>query len=232
MQNLLAYWAGTTTVSVPYMLGPLMLLHAAPMLKSFTDGLSTSSTVRHVQTGLGVFALSMAALIAVRSLAQRRQRAQLTTPSSTTSSLVLESDGPTAISPLRSREQGAAAEDGSPFRRLLSRAQNAWENGSLWVAFMVGVACVPPIDGALFVLAIAVTSGAAIGTQFVAAFVYVFMTLVVVEVMLVSYLAAPAKTETVLRSLHNWAVAHRRQVLVAMFAVAGISTVAHSMGIF
>ncbi len=235
MQNLLAYWAGTVMVSVPYMLGPLMVLHT-PMFASFTQAFATpggvgDSTNRHFQLGSGVLMLSIAALIAVRSLTRRRERAQLPAPGGTTSTLVLDSNTPTATSPLPSRAQDAATEAGSAFRRLIGRAYNAWESGSLWVALVIGIAAVPPIDGVLFILAIAVTSGAAIGTQVSAAIVFVVGTLAVVEVMLVTYLAMPAKTLAVVRLLHDWALAHRRQVLVAMFAVSGVSLVAHGMGI-
>jgi hypothetical protein len=224
------------TVSVPYIAGPLILLHVTPMSDFFTGGLSTNSTARHIQIGMGVFALSMAALMTVRSLTRRRQPEHVPAPSGTTSTgttstMVLDSNTPTTISPLGDRAQDAATEDGSPVRRLLGRAKNAWENGSLWVSFVIGVACVPPIDGAVFVAAIAVTSGAAIGAQVIAAIVFVLVTLVVVEIVLVSYLFVPAKTEAALRQLHNFALAHRRQLLIAIFAVAGVSMLAHGMGI-
>jgi hypothetical protein len=73
-------------------------------------------------------------------------------------------------------------------------------------------------------------SGAAIGTQVSAAIVFVVGTLAVVEITLVSYLAMPGKTQTVLRPLHDWALANRRKILVAMFAVAGVALVAQGMG--
>jgi len=229
VQNLLAYWAGTMAVSVPYMFGPLMLLHVTPMLKSFSDGLAASPTVRHIQIGLGLLALSIAALVTVRSLMRQRQPAQVLTPSGTTSTPVPDSNTPSAMSSLRDA-QVAATEDRSAIRRLVDRAKNAWEDGSLWVAFVIGVGAVPPIDGVFFLLAVAVTSGAAIGTQVVAATVFVLGTLSVVEIMLVSYLAMPVKAEALLRLLHKWALAHRRHVLVAMIAAGGISMVAHGVG--
>ena len=86
-------------------------------------------------------------------------------------------------------------------------------------------------DVVLVVLAIIVTSGAAIGTQISAAIAFVVGTLAIVEIILVSYLATPAKTQAVLRQLHDWALAHRRKILVAIFAVVGVSLVAHGMGI-
>lgn len=228
MQNLLAYWAGTMVVSVPYMFGPLLLLHVTPMSRSFSDGLAASPTVRHIQIGLGLLALSIAALVTVRSRMRQRQRAQVLTPS-TTSTAAPDSNTASAMSSLR-EAQDAATEDRSAIRRLVDRAKNAWEDGSLWVAFVIGVGAVPPIDGVFFLLAVAVTSGAPIGTQVLAATVFVLGTLSVVEILLASYLAMPAKAEALLRMLHKWALAHRRHVLVAMIAVGGVSMVAHGVG--
>ena len=54
--------------------------------------------------------------------------------------------------------------------------------------------------------------------------------LAVEEFILVSNLAAPAKTQATLRRLQDWALAHRRKLLVATFAVVGVSLVAQWMG--
>jgi len=230
MQNLLAYWLGCVTVSFVYLLIPLMVLHAIPTIASFTKDIANpavNSTARHIEIGMGVLALSIAALMALRFAA--RQRAQ-PTPGGNTSTLVLESNTPTAISRLLGPAQDAATEGGSAIRRLLSRARNAWENGSLWVAFVIGLAMGPSADGLLFVLAIIVASGAAIGTQVSAAIAFVIGMLAVEEIILVINLATPAKTQAVLRRLQDWAWAHRRKVLVAIFAVVGVSLVAQGMG--
>jgi Sap, sulfolipid-1-addressing protein len=235
VQNLLAYWVGSLIVGVPYLLVPLLMLHFTPMFRPFEQDLATpatgaSSTVRHIQIGMGVLALSIAALITVRSLTGPRQRAQLPTPGGNTSTLVLDSNTPTAISRPPGRAKDAATGGGSAIRRLVGRALNAWENGSLWVALVLGLIMVPA-DGTLFVLAILVGSGAAIGTQVSAAIAFVVGWLAVVEIILVTYLATPAKTQAALRLLHDFAQTHRRKVLVAMFAVVGVSGVARGMGI-
>jgi hypothetical protein len=73
-------------------------------------------------------------------------------------------------------------------------------------------------------------SGAAIGTQVTATIAFVVVMLAVVEIALANYLAAPAKTEAVLRMLHEWARAHRRKILVAACAVGGVWMVANGMG--
>jgi Sap, sulfolipid-1-addressing protein len=240
VQNLLAYWVGSLIVGVPALLVPLMVLHFTPMFRSFAQDLATpatgtSSTVRHIQIGMGVLALSIAALMTVRFSA--RPRAHLPTPGGNTSTLVLDSNTPTAISRLPGRAQDAPTEGGSAIRRLLGRANDAWkslwvawENGSLWVALVLGLIMVPG-DGILFVLAILVGSGAAIGTQVSAAIAFVVGWLAVVEIILVTYLATPAKTQAALRLLHDFAQAHRRKTLVATLAVVGVLGVARGMGI-
>jgi hypothetical protein len=228
LQNLLAHWAGNLTVAIPVVLLPLMLLQVTPTFKSFVHDLATSSIVRQMQFGMGVLALSIAALMIVRL--RRRRRAPLPRPAGDTSILVLDSDTPTAISSLLESAQDAPTEDRSAISRLLGRAHNAWEkNASWWVAFVIGLLMPPAPDVTVFVLAIIVASGASIGTQVSAAIVFVIEVLAVVEITLISYLAMPAKTEAVLRPLHDWSSAHRRQVLVALLTVAGVFLVANGM---
>ncbi len=235
VQNLLAYWVGCLIVNVPCLLVPLMALHLTPTFTSFAQDLATpattaSSTVRHIELGMGVLALSIAALMTVRFLARQRQRARLPTPDGNTPTLVLDPNTPTAISWLEGRAQDAATEGGSAIRRLLGRAHNAWDNGSLWVALVLGLGTTPPPLLVVFVDTTIVASGAAIGTQVSAAIAFVVGMYAVVEITLVSYLATPAKTLVVLRPLHDWALAHRRQILVAMFTVGGVSLVAYGVG--
>jgi hypothetical protein len=232
VQNLLAFWVGCLIVSVAYLLVPLMLLHLTPMFSPFADDLATpatvaSSTVRHIQIGMGMLALSIAALMTVRFLT--RQRAHLPTPGANTVTLVLDPNTSTAISRLLGRAQDPATEGGSAIRRLLGRAYKAWENGSSWIALLIGLGSGPSPDGVLYVLAIIVPSGAAIATQVSAAIAFVVGMLAVVEIMLASYLATPAKTQAAVRLLHDWARAHYRKVLVAVFAVAGVTLVAQGM---
>jgi len=233
VQNLLACWVGSLIAGVPVMGVTLTLLHVTPTFKSIAldwQDWATSSIGRHIRIGVGVLALSFAALMTVRFLA--RQRAQLPTPGGNTSTLVLDSNTPPAISRLLGRAQDAATEGGSAIRRLLRRVHNAWENGSLWVALVIGMgfAGLQP-DEVVLALALIVASGAAIGTQVSAAIAFFVGALAVVEITLVSYLATPAKTQAVVQLLHDWTMAHRRQILIAIFAVGGVSLMAGGMGI-
>lgn len=233
VQNLLAYWAGGLAGSIPAVGVPLIVLHATPMFNPVANGLATSASSRHIQLGAGVLLISIAALMTVRALKLARQRAHHETPGGTCSTLTVESDtssGSSPISRLLNREHDAPTEARSAVRRLLDRATNAWENGSLWVALVVGFLNMPTPDVLLVVLAVIVTSGAAMGTQILAAIVFVVGILAVVEITLVSFLVMPAKTQAILERLHNWALAHRQKILIAIFAVLGISLVANGMG--
>jgi Sap, sulfolipid-1-addressing protein len=237
LPNLLAYWVGNVTSCIPTVVLPLALLHVTPIFKSFAEHLGTSSIVKHIQVGAGVFALSVAALMTVRFVArpraQARPNAKLPTSggSTSTSTLVLDHPNtPPALSRLLGRAQEAPTEGDSAFWRLLGRARSAWENGSVWVAFVIGLANFPAPDVILMVLAVIAASGAAIGTQVSAAVVFVVAVLAVVEITLISYVAAPAKTQAALRLLHDWAWIHRRKIVIAVAAVGGLSLVANGMG--
>ncbi|OBG17980.1 gap protein [Mycolicibacterium celeriflavum] len=225
VQNLLAYWVGGMVMYLCSLLIPLFVLHLIPAFASFSQEMtvpdtSASATARHIQLGMGVLMLLIAAVIVVRSFA--RQRAYVPAPGGNT---------PTATSPLGPLGT-AAAQDGSAIRRLLGRLQNAWDNGSLWVAFVFGLLGLPPPLLVLFVGATIVGSGAGIGTQVFAVIVFVVAVFSVVEIALLSYLVAPAKTQAILQPLHDWALAHRRHVLVAIFTLVGLFTVSKALGIF
>ncbi|GBE68199.1 hypothetical protein MFM001_46610 [Mycobacterium sp. MFM001] len=229
MQNLVAYWIGGLAVVLLVLLVPMTVLHHTRMFASLAHYLATSPIVSHIQLGMGVLALSIAALMTVCLLARQRQPAHLPTPGGNTSTLVLDRNTPTVNPPLLGRGQDAATEGGSAIRRLVGRARDAWENGSLWVAFVIGFACTPPPDNVLAVLTITVTSGGAIGTQISAAIAFAVGMHAITEIMLVSYLVMPTKTQAVLELLHGWALARRRQLLVAMFAVVGVILVVSGM---
>jgi hypothetical protein len=229
--NLFVYCVGGLLAGFPELLVPLMVLHGTPILRTFVKDLASPavhSTVQHIQLGLGVFSLSIAAMMAIRFSAP--QRAYVPAPSGNGSQLVLESNTPNAVSRLLGLGQAVPTEDESTIRRLLGRAREGWETGALWVALVVGAVMGPSPDVVLTVLAIVVPSGAPLGSQVCGAIVFLVGMLGVVEIMLVSYLITPTKTEAALRMLHDWAIAQRRKIMVATFAVIGVLLVATGMG--
>jgi hypothetical protein len=232
VQNMAVYWLGCLITNIPALLVPLLMLHVMPVFRSTAHDLATAgpnSTARHIQLGMGVLALSISALIAVRSRA--RQRKYVPTPVGNSSTPVLDADRPTAISLPQGRDQDGSTERGSAIRRLIDYLNKAWEDGSLWVSLVAGMTFLPGPVMVLLVDTTIAASGAPIGTQAIAAIVFVVGMLAVFEITLVSYLLTPEKTQAALRPLHEWALTHRPQVLAAIFAVVGLSLVAKGTGV-
>lgn len=229
--NLLAYWLGGLTVAAPELLAPLLLINFTSIFGSLGHGAATpaaNSSLSRIQIGLGALALSIAAGLAVRYSARQRAHARASSDGSPESGSV--SAAPIAIPRLLSRAQDVSTGDGSTFRRVLGRAHQAWEKGSLWIAWVIGLASVP-VDGVLFILAIIVASRAALATQVSASIAFVLLMYSVVEMILVGYVAAPAKTHTVLQQLHDWVRTYHRQILLTVFTVVGVSQLAQGLGI-
>ena len=222
VQNLAADWLGSTIITLVGLLIPLMVLHVAPAFRSFSQGLATSGknpTTQFLQLCMGLLMLSIAGVVAVRAA---RERAHVPIPAGNASASVQGAETPIPITSPFGNAQGAATERKSPIRRLVRRLQNAWEGGALWVAFVFGLAGLPPPILVLFVLTPIVSSGYPIGMQVIAVILFVIGMFAVAEVTLVSYLIAPTKTLAVLRPLHDWALAHRRHMLITICSVAGV----------
>ncbi|MFD6196192.1 GAP family protein [Mycobacteriaceae bacterium NPDC060252] len=217
--NLFAYWIGCLTVCIPELLIPLLLLHFTPLLGSLAHAPAASTgsaALRHIQIGVGVLGLTIAGVVLVRSLTRQRES-------------TADMNSPFTIPRLLRRRQEGSPTNTSGFRRVLHRIHDAWDSGALWVAWVVGLVSVP-IDGILIILAIIVASRATIGTQLSASLAFILVMYAVVEMILVGYLAAPARTETALRRLHNWVRTYRWQIMVTLLAVVGTSQLAEGFG--
>lgn len=209
--NLLGFWLGGMAMAIGAALGGLLLLrNFTPMLAQHVASTAAGSTVEHIQIASGVIALSIAALMAVGFSVRRP--AQVPIHGGNRSALVLQPSTRTA------------------FSRLSVRAKETLAGGHPWVAFVVGLnSATPPIEY-LLVLATLLASGAAIGTQLSAAAMFNVLAFTLVEIPLVSYVAAPAKTEAAMVQLHNWVRAHRRPIFATILAVSGVILVASGMG--
>jgi Sap, sulfolipid-1-addressing protein len=221
--SLLAYWVGCLVASVPGVLVPVLVLHYVPMFRPFTQGLATtimgalsSTTGRHVQLGMGTLALVVAALMAARYAS--RQRTQL--PVTVSPSNLLEQPRHPMLYLLK-RAADPSRQNESAIWRLLRRAHDAWESGSFSMAFVIGWFSGPPPLEVLVLITAIVASGAALGSQVTAGLAFVIGMLAVVEFMLVSHLATPAKTEALMLRLQEGVRANRRWVLVALSAGMG-----------
>lgn len=220
-QNLLVYWIGCVCASIVLLLVPLLALHFTDL--AFVHDLANprttaSSTLRHIQVGLGVLLLVIAAVVMARLVTRKRAPA---------------SDGAAAspIAKLLQRGQDAPAEGGSLGQRLLARAHNAWESGALWVAAVIGFWAGPNPSLVLFALATILTSGAAIGTQVGVALVFIVVSLAVVEVVLLCNVITPARTHEVLRRVHDWVRGYRGQIVVAILTLVGLAFIAQGTGL-
>ncbi len=213
VQNLIAYWGGSVLVSVPLVLIPLLMLYFAPTSVTLAHDFATptSSVARHTQIGMGVFTLAIAAAVVVRYLIRQRRSA------------------PVSARPAARGDEPAGTE--SLFRRLVRRAYRAWEDGSLWISFVFGMTLFPGPPVALFVVTSIAASGAGIGIQVVAAVAFVVLMLALVEVILVSYLAAPARTQQVLGPIHDWSRAYRMQIMTAILTVVGFWQLLRGLGV-
>ncbi|MHC9294295.1 GAP family protein [Mycobacterium sp. LTG2003] len=238
MQNLLAYWAGALIIGLATLLIPLILLHSTPASAGFARDFAhptANPAAQRTAIGIGVALIAVAALMVVRLMVRTpsRSRAPSTSDRSstaTTSTLVLDPAAPPVISRLLQPGPEGATEGGSAARRLLGRARHAWQNGSPWIAFVIGIIVLPPLDGVIFALAIIVASGAALGVQVGAVIAYMIGVLVIEEIILVSNVVAPAKTQAALRRLHDWAQAHQQKFVAAILAVVGLSLVLRGVG--
>ncbi|MDV3129211.1 GAP family protein [Mycobacterium sp. 21AC1] len=226
VQNLLVCWIGCLTTNIPALLVPLMLLHRTPMFSPQAP--AASAAARHIQLGMGVLVLAVAALITVRFWARRR--AQVTAPSGNTPTQDLHSAEPSPISSPFAGVQDAA-EGKSMIRRLFGRLQKAWDSGALWVALVCGMGFLPGFPLVLFVATTVVSSGATVGTQIIAVILFVVAMFTVFEVAVVSHLVAPVRTQAVLQPVHDWALANRRQVMIGIFIMIGLLQVVKGLGI-
>ncbi|OFB35788.1 hypothetical protein BA059_27540 [Mycolicibacterium sp. (ex Dasyatis americana)] len=226
VQNLLVCWIGCLTTNIPALVIPVMMLHRAPMFSPQAPGAGTAT--RHIQLGMGVLVLSVAALIAVRFWVRRRAHAQALSGSG--ASQVLESERPAPISsPFAGIEE--TAEGGSAIRRLFGRLQRAWDSGALWVALVCGMGFLPGFPLVLFVATTVVSSGASTGTQIIAVILFVVAMFAVFEVAVVSHLVAPVRTQAVLQPVHDWALANRRQIMIGIFVMIGLLQIVRGLGV-
>jgi len=237
MQNLLAYWFGTLLSGLAYLLIPLFVLHSTPTAASIAEGLTNSTAspvVQHITIALGVVLLSVSMLMTVRSIAGTPSRGRHAVQSrhrrGARSTKVLDPAALPIISRLMRPADEVQPEGSSRVRQLLGRARDAWRNGSPWIALVIGL-MVMPGDGVLLALALIVASGAAFGMQLGAAITFVIAVLAVEEVILISNLVAPKKTQATLQWLHAWALAHHRKFMAVIMAVVGASLIVDGLGV-
>ncbi|MCV7093151.1 GAP family protein [Mycobacterium interjectum] len=202
--HLVALWLGGIAVGVVLALGALVGLHDVVLGVMDRVELATSTTTAgRIQIAMGVFALLVAALIAIGfSLRQ---------PAAMPSGGPPSPAAPTA------------------FSRLSTRAIEALRAGPPWITFLVGVGITTDFRY-LAALTVILASGAALGTQVSAAAAYTLVGLAFAEIPLVCQVAAPARTGAVMARVHDWVQARRRAVLGLVVAALGVFLMTTGMG--
>lgn len=205
--NLFAFWLGGMTTGVVAGLTALLVLRdALPGLVHDLTATMARFTGGHVQIVVGVLALSIAAIGALR------KPARVPVPAGELPAPTSQSSAPTA------------------FSQLVSRARDTLGSGNPWVAFVVGLGQATPPVQYLAALTAILASGTAFGTQLGAAVAFTAVTLVLVEIPLVSYLVAPARTEAITLQAHRWMRTHGRRILVVSAGVLGVVMLAQGTG--
>lgn len=206
--NLFAFWLGGMTTGVVAGLTALLVLRdALPSLVHTMTATMARFVGGHVQIVVGVLALSVAAIGAVRGLAR----------------VPVPAGGPVTPPPRPSTP--------TTLSRLVARARHTVGCGNPWVAFAVGLGQATPPVQYLAALTAILASGAAFGTQLGAAVTFTAVTLVLVEIPLVSYLVAPARTEAITLRTHRWLRTHSRRILIASSGVLGVVMLAQGTGL-
>jgi hypothetical protein len=205
MLNLFAFWLGGMAAGIATALVVLLFLRDFTIsLMREVDSASTSQTVACIQVVTGVLAV----LISARLWA--RQRAPVPVTGGDSSVLVLEPNTATGSS------------------RLSIRGQ--LEGGSLVVAFVAGLALATPPVEYLAVMVAILASGATAAEQLGAAVMFTAVAFTVVEVPLITYVAAPAKTLAVVQRL-SLCISERRQGIPALVVGAiGVLLMVTGMG--
>ncbi|NIH93649.1 hypothetical protein FHU31_000605 [Mycolicibacterium fluoranthenivorans] len=97
----------------------------------------------------------------------------------------------------------------------------ALEGESLWVAGAVGLGIALPSVDYLAALAVIMASGAGASTQLGALIAFNVVAFALVEIPLIAYMMAPAKTSAAMAGLNDWIHARRRNEVAGLLAVVG-----------
>nr|WP_278184059.1 GAP family protein [Mycobacterium alsense] len=208
--GLLAFWVGGMIAGVAVGIAVLVLLHDIALV-AIEAAAATINDVRsaviilagpRLQITIGVLALvGLAILLA-------RERARMRAP-------VTVGGGGASDGSREPRESALAM-------RLSTTIHGMLESGFVWPAFVLGLlSTFPPIEGPM-ALTFIMGSRAAAGTQFSAFILFTLLVLVFIEVPLISYLAAPHKTQAAMLQMNSWITAHRRQIIATLLAVTGV----------
>ena len=209
MLNLLAFWLGGIAGGVVAAVAVLLFLRDFTLTVITAVVSATSSPITaYLQVTAGAVAVSVAALLAARIAAHQRPPVPVSTS---------ESVG-------RLPHQNTSSPSG---RRSI---RGRLESGSLWVAFIAGMAlATPPVEYLAAILAI-VASEPAAPAQVAAALAFTVVAFTIVEVPLVTYVTAPTQTLAVVRRINTWITARSQAIPVVIVGAVGLMLLVGGVG--
>jgi len=119
------------------------------------------------------------------------------------------------------RGDGAAKLGSRRFEPLATRIRALLTGHSLWTAGVAGLGIALPSVDYLAVLALIVASGATASVQMGALLLFNVVAFGFVEIPLISYLVAPARTRTTLSALQDWLRTRRRRAVTILLVAVG-----------
>lgn len=223
LRTLLAFWVGGIVAGIAVGIAVLVLLHDVALV-AIEAAASVINQVRSAavilegeQLRITVGVLSLIALAVMLARDRARLAAPVPTPVLVGGGGSVDTADSADPAPEPPRQTAMAA--------LGSRIHGMLDTGFMWPAFVVGLmSTFPPIEGPM-ALTVIMGSRAPAGTQFVAFILFIVLVLIFVEVPLVSFVAAPQKTEAVMARMNAWITTHRRQIIEALLAVMGVASV-------
>ncbi|APE14977.1 GAP family protein [Mycolicibacterium pallens] len=200
--NLVAFWAGGMAVGLACALATLVLLKdIVPSLINKVVGSLADLTNGNTEVVLGAIALLVAVVGAVRLIRQ---------PAYATKGVADQPDW--TEQPVKSTAMAG----------LAVRARRMLQSGNPWVSFVVGLSQGPAPVEYLAAISIIHASGASISAQVGASIAFTVAMLAIVELLLLSYLLQPAKTQSIVTATYSWLQTYRRHILVFGAGALGI----------
>ena len=197
MLQLLAFLCGGFTMGMSVGLVTLFVLRATPLAGN------GNFTVAKVQIATGLIALLVAGLVASNISARFSRVPADATVGGDAGVALLESTPPSGL------------------RKHSERARQFLQGDSLLVAAVSGLGTALPSANYLGAIAAILASGAAPGAQVQAVVTFNVVAFTLVEIPLISFLAAPRKTREFMAKLHEWLRSRSHREAAILLAAVG-----------
>lgn len=225
LRNLVAYWLGGAGGGIITSVVVIVFLRdiAAPVMHAFTSTVS-NLTGGYVRIVLGLVALMLAARVGSRML--RRQVVGMPMDTVTTSSVAL-APRPSAMEQFRSGLQRFTP---PAITRFSARIWETLGSGSPKVSFAAGImTAMPPVEHQAALTTI-MAADESLGAQLGASIMFVLLVMAALEIVLVSYFLAPAKTQNFVLRLQSWMVSVSKKLFPLTAGAAGVMLILSGLG--